>query len=500
MNSRQSHVTTRPDSAKTAAMLERLQDALSRSDRSEVNNVCRELIARQAPLGQTWKSIAKVLQHNGEHLLAIDAIDALLNQSDGAPFAFFEKAVVLSNAGRAESALAILRQLPQSLRQAANVSYLEGNLLTNLGRLEEAASEFRGLVARKPMLGQAWLALSLTGEGTSDDVARICSLLPSIENIPMLEQAAFWYARANFSRGFEDPGETFACVAKGASLMSAERPYAYSQDREHVEGVIAAWTGATLAEPDIGETGDVKSPIFIAGLPRSGTTLVEQILCSHSQVHDGAELGLFRILTQEVGGRSMQALNAFESRGGSLGDLRRLYQNLLKQRFPGDGIVVDKTLDASRNLGLIATLFPDAPIIWLRRDPLDTAWSTFKTWFAAGVSWSWKLADIAQHFNLEDRLFHHWTTVLGEKILPVSYRQLVEKPQVIISSILNHCDLPFETACLSPGNRKRTINTASTVQVRSPINRSGLGTARPFEKEMASFIDIYQGELTSERG
>ena len=150
-------------------------------------------------------------------------------------------------------------------------------------------------------------------------------------------------------------------------------------------------------------------PIFVTGLPRSGTTLVEQILASHSAVAGGAELSLFAILGRDIGGLTHRAYQAWRARGGDPQALRDLYHHLAAVRFPAPGRIVDKTLATSRHMGVIATLFPDAPIIWVRRAPHDCAWSAFRNYFLKGVEWSWSLDTIGDFFTQEDRLFAHWT-------------------------------------------------------------------------------------------
>ena len=131
-----------------------------------------------------------------------------------------------------------------------------------------------------------------------------------------------------------------------------------------------------------------------------------------------------RLLHQDLRGHSLADFEGYVRRGGSARTLRALYERLLAERFPGHGRVIDKTLNSSRSIGLICGLFAQAPIIWVRRDPLDCAWSAYKTWFHSGIDWSWSLPAIAEHFLLEDRLFAHWTALLGKRIHVVVYEEI----------------------------------------------------------------------------
>ena len=130
--------------------------------------------------------------------------------------------------------------------------------------------------------------------------------------------------------------------------------------------------------------------------------------------------------------------------------MRELYAHLLSQRVPGQGRVVDKSLNASRYMGVLASIFPDAPIVWLRRDPLDCAWSAYRTWFLRGLAWSYSLTDIAAHFRNEDTLFSHWIEILGlQQVLIVNYEDLVTDPAATIARIVDHCGLSLEPAMLN---------------------------------------------------
>ena len=275
--------------------------------------------------------------------------------------------------------------------------------------------------------------------------------------------------------------------------MASMRSFDRAADDQLIDDALADWSGAKVDR--FGEqvkVGDAR-PIFVTGLPRSGTTLVEQILASNSEVAGGEELSLFRLIGQDIGGLSHGDLQRLIAGGGDPQDLRDLYHHLLAERFPQTGRVVDKTLAASRNLGILASLFPDAPIIWLRRDPLDCAWSAFRTYFVRSVDWSWSLESIADYFRNEDRLFDHWTRELGERILVVPFADLVANPRHWTELITRHAGLVMEDSQLTPHLSDRAVITASATQVREAVHTRGVGSAEPYRAYLAPFLERYEG-------
>ena len=222
-----------------------------------------------------------------------------------------------------------------------------------------------------------------------------------------------------------------------------------------------------------------------------GTTLVEQILASHSAVNDGGELNIVQHLAVAAGGNGGDTVDRYLASGGTPDALGALYLHLLDERFGSTGRIVDKTIDASRFMGLIATALPDAPLIWMRRDPLDNAWSCFRTFFIGGVAWSFDFADMAHHFRLEDQLMTFWKAMLGERLLVVPFGDLVEEPASWTSRLLAHCGLEEEAAVYAPHLTERRVATASSLQVRRPINRDGIGVAAPYREFMQSFVETY---------
>jgi hypothetical protein len=198
------------------------------------------------------------------------------------------------------------------------------------------------------------------------------------------------------------------------------------------------------------------------------------------------------LLAAEVQGNTGQALAQHVASKGT-GHAARLWNHWMAERFPAPGRVIDKTIATTRHIGLVASLLPDAPLIWLTRDPLDRAWSCYRTFFPVGQPWTFDQHDIAHHFRLEDMLLARWQDLLGDRLLVVPHEGLASDPDPWIRRILAHCGLAEEPACFAPQDNRRLITTASTSQVRRPINRDGIGSAEPYRAHLAPFLEAYAG-------
>ena len=392
--------------------------AFRAGDRDGAAALLTALIADDPDLGSTWGPVSRLALGLGETSLALTAARRLADLDHRDLSARLNYGALLAQHGQAAAAcdlaLAITRDHPT---HPAAWHFL-GSCRATLGEGEAAIADFRRAIAHTPdpfAAAPSWLALAEGRVFEASDDADLKTMTDLLDRWPAAAdagegKAALCYAVA---KACDDLGQTdtaFAAYSKGAALVAASRPDDQTQADAFVDAVIAGITSEMLAGLPAGV--DSRRPIFVLGLPRSGTTLVEQILVSHSEVADGAELNLFRTAAIPVRGFSPAAISAFAAaRPDGLAAVGRAYLHMLEDRFGPDGRIVDKTLNHSRYLGLIHRVFPQARFIWLRREPGAVAWSAFRTWFAQGVNWSWSLDRIARYFRSEDRLHAHWTRV-----------------------------------------------------------------------------------------
>ena len=476
------------------SQIDTLKQALAARNRTAANAAVASLLDAKAPLGQQWRQIAELMRVSGELSLALRAVDAFVAAAGNTPQSRYSKVVLLTQAGRLREAHDLASTLPADIPDPAGRAYLLGNTALTLGSVEQARDYLLTALKHRPGWGPAWLTLSSSGSLRDDPIGEQMLAQRSVaERQPEADLARYWYAVGKLHADRSAHDDAFAAFAKGAGLLRKLTPYSRQGNEKDAAAAMTGFGSGFIEALNARQNLDTKRPIFVTGLPRSGTTLVEHILASHSAVADGGELNLLQHVAVAAGGASGGVLQTHLNGAGSVERLAGLYLHLLAERYPAGGRIVDKTIDASRFLGLAASILPDAPLIWMRRDPLDSAWSCFRTFFIHGVAWSYDLTDIAHHFRLEDRLVDFWQDRLGERLLIVPYPALVDAPEDWTSRILKHCGLSAEAAVFAPHETERAVATASSMQVREPINKKGLNVAAPYRRHLQPFIDAYYG-------
>jgi hypothetical protein len=249
----------------------------------------------------------------------------------------------------------------------------------------------------------------------------------------------------------------------------------------------------------------VADPIFILGMTRSGSTLIEQILASHSQVEGTQELADVQRIVRELRGRDIENPRY----PGVLAELEPEDFRKFGERFMADTRIyrrtqrpffIDKLPDNFRDIGLIRLMLPNAKIIDARREPMACCFGNLKQLFWGGQEFSYSMGDIAHYYRNYLELMRHWNEVLPGRILTVQHEDLVNDLEVSVRRILDFCGLPFEAACLEFHKTARNVRTASSEQVRQPLSREGLDQWRNYEPWLGQLKDGLGGALTTYRG
>lgn len=294
-------------------------------------------------------------------------------------------------------------------------------------------------------------------------------------NFPAKEKAELYYARAKYFADTGNTEKTFSHWQRGAAEKFSTFDYDFAQKQRAVDNIKAAFSPDV---PAIDSAQQDTVPLFIIGMPRSGTTLTEQILASHSDIAAGGELIFLR-----------QALTPLEQHKNP-GEAAEQYMKWLKGRVPDAGYVTDKMPYNYLYTGFIRQILPQAKIIHMMRNPLDTCLSCFSIIFHSGHEWSYDLRELGRYYRLYDEMMDFWREKLPENsFIDVRYEELVSDQENKTKEILAYCGLPWDDSCLAFHENKRAVRTASTQQVRKPLYTSSIERWREYEQYLTPLIE-----------
>jgi tetratricopeptide (TPR) repeat protein len=393
--------------------------------------------------------------------------------------------------GETEAAIALyetmLTKTAPGAPLEADIRLWLGHALKTVGRTAEAIASYRAAARVRPDFGDAYWSLANL-KRYSFEPDEIAAMIAAEED-PRTSPEDRWHLRFALGKAFEDRGEAekaWGWYAAGNALKRAEsryRPEIFETNTAEQRRVCSPAFFA--ARKGWGASGH--DPIFIVGLPRSGSTLIEQILASHSQVEGTQELAEIPAIALELQGRVpdldhprypavLEDMDAAAFR--ALGERYLAETRAYRTEAPH---FIDKMPNNFRHVGLIHLMLPGARIIDARREPLACCFSNLKQLFAHGQEFTYSAEDIARYYRTYLDLMAHWDAALPGRVLRVHYEDLVADLEGNVRRILDHCGLPFEAACLDFHQTRRAVRTPSSEQVRQPIFRDGLEPWRPFE-------------------
>jgi tetratricopeptide (TPR) repeat protein len=352
------------------------------------------------------------------------------------------------------------------------------------GKLEESEQEFDRLIAHAPHDYDAYYnrATLRKQTETSNHVAEIRRMLAAPKRSAMGE-VQLNYALALELENLGHHAQSFEALARGAAARRAMMAYRVEGDLATMARIAEVFDGAFFAAER--PCDDRDGPVFVLGLPRSGTTLVDRILSAHPQIESLGELNDWPLaLTGLARGDSKQDL---VSRSATL-DMRALgaaYLARVTGRRQHHRFFIDKTPSNFLYIGLIAAALPNARVIHLVRDPMDNALGMYKALFRMGYPFSYDFADLARYMLAKDRLMQHWRTVLPGRVLDVRYEDIVADQEGQTRRLLDHVGVDWDPACLDFHANASPTATASAAQVRQPLYAGAVGRWRRYERELA---------------
>lgn len=481
--------------AELAARLGRLADAES-------------LLTRAVDLAPSFAAarhnLALVLYRQNKAADALPHLDALLARAPADPNYRNLHAAALGQVGEYAQAVAIWEALLEQHPHQPKAWMSYGHALKTLGRAEDAVAAYGRAVSMQPGLGEAWWSLAnmKTYRFGADELAVMRASLGVAGEADDRLHLEFALGKAA-----EDAGEAnaaFAHYARGNALGRAGNGYNPDETTQGVDRAAKLFTPGFFAERARG--GDpAPDPIFIVGLPRAGSTLIEQILASHSAVEGTMELPEMVAITRRLGARKrpddpsrypevLGELSAEQRAelGGEYLDRTRIYRKTDRPLF------IDKMPNNWMHAGLIHLILPNAKIVDARRHPMANGWSAWKQHFARGQGFTYDLAELGRYWRDYARLMAAIDRALPGRVHRVFYERMVTDTDTEVRALLRYCGLPFEAACLAPHKTQRAVRTPSAEQVRQPIHARGVDEwqhyapmLHPLTDALGAMLDAY---------
>lgn len=397
--------------------------------------------------------------------------------------------VVFSRLNEHAKAAEVFQRLVDSSPRRADYRF---NLATSLiftGRIDAAEAELEKCLDLDPGFWKAYPALAKLRKQTGDrnHVGRLLAVLPNAR-----DPGGATYVHMALAKELEDMGEharAFEHLVQGKAIVRAAKGYSFWRDKDVFDAIERNFAGADPRAS--GCPSD--EPIFVFGMPRSGTTLVERILSSHSHVQSAGELENFGFVLKAASGSATPFLLDPDTIARSRRlDWNRVGADYLASTRPGTGRMprfVDKLPQNFLYAGYIANAMPMAKMICVRRDPMDTCLGNFRQLFALMspyYDYSLDILDTGRYYILFDRLMSYWRRMLPGRILTVQYEALVRDQPSCTRRLLEFCGLTWEQACLRFEDNAAPVATASALQVREPMNSNSIGRWKKYEPQLAS--------------
>jgi tetratricopeptide (TPR) repeat protein len=471
-----------------AAVHRLLAETFSRMGRYEAAELVLEHALRLDPTHDGGRfAFAHALFHQQRGADAVAALQPLLAKYPSETPYKNLLAACLNLLGDFEQAIRINEELLATHSRQPKIWLNYGHALRTVGRRDEAIAAYKRCIALAPSLGDAYWSIAnlKVASFTPEEVAAMSDQLGRAD-LSAEDRLHLHYA---LGKALEDRGEmagAFDNYSAGAELRRAAAPYDADETAALTERSIALFTPSFFAAAKGG--CNATDPIFIVGLPRSGSTLIEQILASHSAVEGTMELSDIGLIAKSLKGSQPDgSASPYPNTlaGLSVDQLTALGEKFLADtrvhRPLGRPFFTDKMPNNFQHVGLIQLILPNAKIIDARRHPLGACFSAFKQHFAQGQNFSYDLVDLGRYYRDYVRLMAHYDAVLPGRIHRVIYEDMVEDTEGVVRRLLDYCGLPFEDACLKFYENDRAVRTVSSEQVRKPIFRGGLDQWTRFE-------------------
>jgi tetratricopeptide (TPR) repeat protein len=447
-------------------------------------------------------NLAILLHRTNQSNGALAEVEKLLAEPPTRPGYRNLAAVVCSRIGEYERSSDFYQSLLEEYPDNAKVWLSYAHVLKTEGKREQCEAAYRKAIERDAGFGEAYWSLAnlKTFRFTPDDIKNMNSQVAR-DSLELSSRVQFHFALGKSAEDECDHALSFEHYDSGNALHRSDLNYQSQQNTARAERMKSRFTANFFRDRE-GMGCTESGPIFIVGMPRAGSTLLEQILASHSMVEGTTELPDIITLAKELRSRATEdeagvydgvlarmSPTELEELGRQYLERTRIHRKTDKPFF------IDKMPNNFLHIGLIQVSLPNARIIDARRHPLACCFSNFKQYFARGQSFSYSLEDVGHFYRDYVDLMDHYDAVLPDRIHRVIYERLVNDTEGEVRSVLEYCGLPFEEGCLRFFENKRPVRTASSEQVRQPIYQSGVEQWRHYDAFLAPLRDALGSAL-----
>ncbi|QIL21167.1 tetratricopeptide repeat-containing sulfotransferase family protein [Thermomonas sp. HDW16] len=476
----------RPDDVAAMRMLAELGARIGRNE--QALGLLEHCLQLAPGFAMARHNYALVLDRCNRHEDALVEVESLLALDEENPNLQNLKAVVLGKLGNYGSAIRLYESILDKRPKEPRVWMSLGHALKTEGRTDRAVIAYRRAIELNPAFGGAWWSLANL-KTVRFDAGDIAAMQQQLQHGDLDDDQRLHFEFA-LGKALEDTGEyaaSFAHYASGNALRRKQLPYDAGQNTQRKCRAQATYTREFFAER-AGVGHDDPAPVFIVGMPRAGSTLIEQILSSHPQVEATMELPDIIAITRDLRAKveNPETTSYHDIVAGmdpaefkELGE--RYIERTRVQRKQGRPFFIDKMPNNFAHVGLIQLILPNARIIDARRHPLACGFSNFKQHFARGQNFSYDLTDMGRYYADYVALMAHFDAVLPGRVHRVIYEDMVTDTETQVRALLDYCGLEFDERCLRFFENDRAVRTASSEQVRRPIYRDGVDQWRHFE-------------------
>jgi tetratricopeptide (TPR) repeat protein len=473
-----SYIATEGRHVEALRLLGRIAQRRGAAERAE--NLLREAVDSAPGYADAWLDFIHVLIERQKYAAALDQVDLRLRTGPSDPEVRFLHATILASLGRHADAVLIFRELLSETPQRNHLRIVLGHSLKALGRTEEAVCAYRDATSGQGDIGDAfWSLANLKTYRFSDHEVERMRGLEALPYPGLPDHAHLCFAMGKALEDRADYSGSWAFYERGNFLVRTKSGYR-PEAKEDIARRLIEICREEFFVSRAGGGATAQDPIFIVGLPRSGSTLLEHILASHPDVDGTHELHNIPRIVAELQGQGP------DYRGARYPDLLPGLDPLIFERLGRDYLeetrvyrrgrprFIDKMPNNFWHIGLIHLMLPNARIIDIRREPMACCVSNLKQLYARGQEFCYGIEEIARYYRTYLQLMRHWNRILPGRVLRVSYEDLVEDLETSVRQVLAHCGLEFDSACLAFHRSQRVINTPSSEQVRQPLFREGL--------------------------